>query len=89
MATTEHEPRKIIGTVSAAEFIVAVCASVGFLVNIARLDIDWEAVGGLALGGVLMAPIAAKLVSIVPRRPLGIAVAIAIIVINAVRLITA
>ena len=89
MATTEHEPRKIIGTVSAAEFIVAVCASVGFLVNIARLDIDWEAVGGLALGGVLMAPIAAKLVSVVPRRPLGIAVAIAIIVINAVRLITA
>jgi uncharacterized membrane protein YfcA len=59
------------------------------LVNIARLDINWSAVGGLALGGILMAPIAAKLVSVVPRRPLGIAVAIAIIVINAVRLITA
>jgi hypothetical protein len=88
LATTEHEPRKIIGTVSAAEFIVAVCASVGFLANISRLDIDWSAVGGLALGGVLMAPIAAKLVSVVPRRPLGIAVATAIIVINAVRLVT-
>ncbi|MEY3836964.1 MAG: hypothetical protein RLZZ448_793, partial [Actinomycetota bacterium] len=88
LATTEHEPRKIIGTVSAAEFIVAVCASVGFLANISRLDIDWSAVGGLALGGVLMAPIAAKLVSVVPRRPLGIAVATAIIVINGVRLVT-
>jgi uncharacterized membrane protein YfcA len=88
LATTEHEPRKIIGTVSAAEFIVAVCASVGFLANISRLDIDWSAVGGLALGGVLMAPVAAKLVSVVPRRPLGIAVATAIIVINAVRLVT-
>ena len=63
MATTEHEPRKIIGTVSAAEFIVALCASFGFLVNINRLDMDWSVVGGLALGGVLMAPIAAKLVS--------------------------
>jgi hypothetical protein len=36
----------------------------------------------------IMAPFAAKLVSIVPRRPLGIAVAIAIIVINGVRLVT-
>jgi uncharacterized membrane protein YfcA len=67
---------------------VAVCASVGFLANISRLDIDWSAVGGLALGGVLMAPIAAKLVSVIPRRPLGIAVAAAIILINGLRLIT-
>ena len=88
LATTEHEPRKIIGTVSASEFIVAVCASVGFLVNINRINLDWSVVGGLALGGMIMAPFAAKLVSIVPRRPLGIAVAIAIIVINGVRLVT-
>jgi len=88
MATTEHEPRKIIGTVSASEFIVAVCASIGFLVNITRIDIDWHAVGGLALGGMIMAPFAAKLVSVLPRRPLGIAVAIAIIAINGFRLVT-
>jgi uncharacterized membrane protein YfcA len=62
---------------------------VGFLVNIARVDIDWSAVGGLALGGMLMAPIAAKLVSVIPRRPLGIAVATAIILINGIRLVTA
>lgn len=89
LATTEHEPRKIIGTVSASEFIVAVCASIGFLLNISRIDINWSAVGGLALGGMIIAPFAAKLVSIIPRRPLGIAVAIAIIAINAIRLITA
>ena len=88
LATTEHEPRKIIGTVSASEFIVAVCASIGFLVNINRINLDWSVVGGLALGGMIMAPFAAKLVSIVPRRPLGIAVAIAIILINGVRLVT-
>lgn len=88
MATTQHEPRKIIGTVSASEFIVAVCASLGFLVNISRIGIDWSAVGGLALGGMLMAPFAAKLVSVLPRKPLGIAVAVAIIVTNAIRLIS-
>ena len=87
MATTQTDPRKIIGTVSAAEFIVAVCASLAFLANIARLDIDWAAVGGLALGGVLMAPVAAKLVSWLPKRQLGIFIGVAIILINGVRLI--
>jgi len=61
----------------------------GGFVDASGGGIDWSAVGGLALGGVLMAPIAAKLVSVVPRRPLGIAVAVAIIVINGVRLVTA
>jgi len=89
LATTQTEPRKVIGTVSAAEFIVAVCASLGFLVNINRLDIDWSIVGGLALGGILMAPIAASLVSWIPRKQLGIFIAIAIIVINAIRLMSA
>jgi uncharacterized membrane protein YfcA len=89
LATTQTEPRKVIGTVSAAEFIVAVCASVGFLLNLSKLDIDWSVVGGLALGGVLMAPIAAKLVSWLPRKQLGIFVAIAIILINGFRLLSA
>lgn len=87
LATTRHEPRKVIGTVSAAEFIVAVCASLGFLLNLRRLDVDWTAVGGLALGGVLMAPVAAKFVAWMPRRPLGIVVAVGIIVVNGVRLL--
>jgi len=39
------------------------------------------------LGGVLMAPVAAKLVSWMPRRQLGIVVAVAIILLNAVRLL--
>ncbi len=87
LATTRTEPRKIIGTVSAAEFIVAVCASLGFLINIRQLDIDWSVVGGLALGGTLMAPIAAKLVGWLPRKQLGISVATAIILINGLRLL--
>lgn len=89
LATTQDEPRKIVGTVSSAEFLVTVCASAGFLLNLNKLDIDWSVVGGLALGGILVAPIAAKLVSWLPRKQLGIFVAIAIIVINGIRLLSA
>lgn len=87
MSTTQMETRKIIGTVSAAEFIVAVSASVGFLININRLDIDWNAVAGLAIGGVIMAPIAARLVVKIPRKQLGIAVGLMIVALNGYRII--
>jgi uncharacterized membrane protein YfcA len=87
MTTTAIEPRKIIGTVSAAEFIVAVSASLGFLININRLDINWAAVGGLALGGALMAPIAARIVVKLPRKQIGILVGLAVIIINGYRIL--
>jgi uncharacterized membrane protein YfcA len=89
ITTTSTEPRKVIGTVSAAEFVVAVSASVGFLVNINRIDINWATVGGLALGGVIAAPIAAKLVGRLPAKVLGTVVAIAIILLNAIQIIRA
>jgi uncharacterized membrane protein YfcA len=88
MTTTAVEPRKIIGNVSAAEFIVAVSASVGFLININRLDINWAVVGGLALGGSIMAPIAARIVVKLPRKQIGILVGLAVIIINGFRIIT-
>ena len=88
MTATNMTPRKIIGTVSAAEFIVAVSASIGFLLNINKLDINWAAVGGLALGGMLMAPVAARIVSKLPRKQLAILVGVAVIVINGYRIIS-
>lgn len=87
ITTTATEPRKVIGTVSAAEFVVAISASVGFLANFNRIDINWATVGGLALGGTLVAPIAARLVGKMPTRALGILVAIAIILLNGVKII--
>lgn len=87
MTITYMAPRKIIGTVSAAEFIVAVSASVGFLANINKLEINWSIVGGLALGGCLMAPIAARVVAKLPRKKLALLVGIVVIVINGYRII--
>jgi uncharacterized membrane protein YfcA len=87
LSTTSTEPKKVIGTVSASEFIVAVAASAGFLININRVDIDWSVVGGLALGGTIMAPIAARIVRNLPRKKLGLLVALAIIAINGYRIL--
>ena len=56
MTVTAHEPRKVVGTVNAAEFVVAVAASMGFLAGIAQEDIPWSAVLGLVIGGVIVAP---------------------------------
>ena len=69
--------------------MVAVAASVGFLAQIGRIDIDWAIVGGLALGGTIAAPFAAKLVGILPAKQLGIVVAVAIIILNAVAIMRA
>jgi uncharacterized membrane protein YfcA len=89
ISTTSMEPRKIIGTVSAAEFVVAVAASIGFLAQIGRIDINWAIVGGLALGGTFAAPIAARLVGKLPAKQLGIFVALAIIILNGVAILRA
>jgi len=87
MTTTAMEPRKIIGTVSASEFIVALAASLGFLININRIQMDWNVVIGLAIGGTIMAPVAAKIVGKLPRKQLASVVAIAIIILNGYRLL--
>ena len=82
LGATALEPRKVVGTVSAAEFLVAFAASAGFLLNIDKIGFEWNVVAGLAIGGMLIAPIAAKLVSVLPRLWLGIAVGLGIIILN-------
>jgi uncharacterized membrane protein YfcA len=89
ISTTSTEPRKVIGTVSASEFCVALAASLGFLINFNKIDLDWATVGGLALGGVIAAPIAARFVAKLHPKHLGIIVGIAIIALNAFQIIRA
>jgi uncharacterized protein len=64
-------PRTVIGSVDTSEFIVAVAASAGFLVGIGREVLDPATIGGLLLGGILAAPLAAWLVSKIPAPVLG------------------
>lgn len=89
MTVTRHEPRKIVGTANAAEFLVAVSVSFGFLTGAAQHGIPWLPVAGLALGGVIMAPIAARLAGRLPHAPMGTLVGGLVIVVNGVTIFDA
>ncbi|WP_066904149.1 sulfite exporter TauE/SafE family protein [Millisia brevis] len=81
-------PRRVIGSVSASEFLVAISASLGFLVGLGSEFLDnWPVVVGLAIGGVIAAPVAAWLVSRVSPAILGTAVGGLIILTNAQKLL--
>ncbi|MGZ4615148.1 MAG: sulfite exporter TauE/SafE family protein [Actinomycetes bacterium] len=75
-------PRKVIGTVDTSEFLVAVAASLGFLLGIGGKGVVWSAVGALLVGGLVAAPVAAYLVRHMPTRLLGASVGGLIIVTN-------
>jgi uncharacterized protein len=66
------EPRKVVGSVDTAEFVVTIGASLGFLAALGRQGIDWRIAGALLVGGVIAAPIAAVLVRYLPARILGV-----------------
>lgn len=69
------QPRKIIGTVSAAEFLVSLAAVLGFLPKLQEEFTEHATpVIGLLCGGVLAAPLAAFLVGRVNPRLLGIVI---------------
>ncbi len=71
LTVTKTEPRRVIGTVNAAEFVVALSATTGFLIAASLENIVWQPVIGLIIGGVCAAPFAAKLAGKFPHAPLG------------------
>lgn len=89
MTVTSHEPRKVVGTVNAAEFLVAVAASMGFLAGAAQEDIPWSAVLGLVAGGVVVAPFAARLAGRLPHAPMGALVGALIVLVNLLTIVPA
>ena len=76
-------PRTVVGSVDTSEFLVALAASVGFLIGLGTEVLDPLTIGGLLLGGVLAAPLAAWLVTKVPAPVLGTAVGGIIVLTNA------
>ncbi|MEV4384852.1 sulfite exporter TauE/SafE family protein [Micromonospora sp. NPDC049580] len=81
------EPRKVIGSVDTAEFVVAGAASVGFLIGLGTEGFLLPTVVALLIGGLIAAPLAAWLVRIVPAQLLGAAVGGVIVLTNARTLI--
>jgi uncharacterized membrane protein YfcA len=89
MTVTHHEPRKVVGTTNAAEFVVAVSVSLGFLTGAAQHGIPWLPVIGLVIGGVVMAPIAARLAGRLPHAPMGTMVGGLVVIVNGVTIVAA
>jgi uncharacterized membrane protein YfcA len=75
-------PRKVVGSVSASEFVVAVGGSLGFLTALGEAGINVGFVVALLAGGVIAAPLAAYLVKHLPSRVLGVAAGGLILVTN-------
>lgn len=71
LASGRIEPRKAIGTVDTSEFLVAVCASIGFLLALGSAEVPWAMVLALLVGGVIAAPLAAWFVRKIHPMLLG------------------
>lgn len=83
MTMGRMEPRKAIGSVSLSELLVAIAATVGFMVHLGPEEVEWGAVGALLLGAVIVAPFAAWVVKVMAPRVLGTFVGGLIVVLNA------
>ncbi|MFP5072450.1 sulfite exporter TauE/SafE family protein [Pseudonocardia nantongensis] len=82
-------PRTVIGSVDTSEFLVAIAASLGFLVGLGHEVLDPFTIGGLLIGGVVAAPLAAWLVTKIPAPVLGTAVGGIIVLTNSRTLLNA
>ena len=75
-----NPPRTTIGSVAFAEFFVTVAASATLLVTIGVSN--WLPILGLAIGGAIASPIAARLTGRIPTKPLMIAVGVLVILLS-------
>ena len=66
------EPRKVVGSIDTAEFVVAVAGSAGFLFALGSQGINFGFAAALFAGGAIAAPLAALLVRHLPARVLGV-----------------
>lgn len=89
LASGRVRPRKAVGNTDASEFAVAVAASLGFFVALDFGALSLAVVGGMLVGGLLAAPLAAWLVRHLPSRVLGVAVSGVIILTNGPRALEA
>lgn len=82
LSTGKLDPRRVIGSVSAAEFAVTVAASIGFITALGTQGLQPSIVIALLAGGVVAAPFAAYLVRRVSLPLLGALVGGVILVTN-------
>ena len=82
-------PNRVVGTMNTAEFAVSLAASIGFIIALGFSALDWRILVPLLLGGVIAAPIAARVTHVLPMRIMGVAVGGLIIATNSYTLLRA
>lgn len=82
LATGRIEPRKVIGSISAAEFVVVVAGSLGFVLGLGLGGVNLAWVAVMLVTGSVAAPFAAWLARRVPARMLGSLVGGLIVTVN-------
>ncbi|NIM46449.1 MAG: TSUP family transporter, partial [Nitrososphaeria archaeon] len=80
--TNKSEPRKVIGSVDASEFFIALAQTLTFLIVLRPETFHWRWVLALIIGGAAAAPLAAYTCKRVPSRWLGFLVGGILIVTN-------
>lgn len=75
-----NPPRTTIGSVAFSEFFVTVAASATLLLTVGVSS--WLPVAGLALGGAIASPFAARLTGRIPARPLMVIVGVVVILLS-------
>jgi uncharacterized protein len=83
LASGRIEPRKVVGSIDTAEFLVALGASAGFLASLSLSELNLAWCAALVAGGLVAAPLAAWLVRLLPARVLGVSVGGLILITNA------
>jgi len=81
MVASGHPPRYTIGSVNTAEFFVTIAQTLTFTLFLG-IGAYWRYIVGLAVGGVLAAPLAAYLCKRLPEKKLMVLVGALIIVLN-------
>lgn len=89
MARAGSDPRRVIGTVDASEFVVTLAGTLGFALVLGLTQINWGWVAIFAVSGLVAAPLAAWLVRLLPARVLGVFVGGMIVVTNTRTLLSA
>lgn len=82
-------PNRVVGTMNTAEFAVSLAASVGFLLALGFSAIDLRVLLPLLIGGVIAAPIAARITKRLPMRIMGVSVGALVILTNSYTLLRA
>ncbi len=81
MVASGHPPRYVIGSVNTAEFFVTIVQALTFTVFLG-VGKYWQYIVGLAIGGVLAAPLAAYVCKKMPEKRLMLVVGALIIALN-------